>query len=127
MKIREANINDKIHKPGYPARPGATAVMATFWLLRDLEATTAEFQDLSIDKVAKRVALLLSMSKNDPRALGCDRTWGCICDGVENPAACPYHAALDLQQFVQRVFPHDHLQPGFPLFPRLRANKLLVR
>ena len=111
------DINGQFRNPAYPARPGATVVMSTFWLLRDLEATTAEFQDMSIDKIAKRVTLLLSMSKNDPRALGCERTWGCICDGDDNPAACPYHAALDLDEFIRRVFPHDHRQPGFPLFP----------
>ena len=117
MKLREMDVNAAVKNSAYPARPGSAAVMATFWLLRDLEATNAEFRDMSFDVAAKRVTLMLSMSKNDPRALGCERIWGCVCEGEGNPAGCPYHAALDIKKFIETAFPHDSLAPGFPLFP----------
>ena len=104
MKMRELNLNDSVSNPLYPARPGAAAVMATFWLLRDLEATTAEYRDMLIDRAARKVTLILSMSKNDPRALGCERSWGCVCeDGVHDHRACPFHAAVDLDDFIKGV------------------------
>ena len=48
-------------------------VLCAFFLLRDLEATTAYYQIMFIDVEAKRVAIQLPMSKHDPRALGCER------------------------------------------------------
>ena len=69
-----------MQNPGFPACPRSTIVICTFWLLRDLEATTAELQDMYVDVECKKVVLQLSMSKNDPRALGCERVWGCTCD-----------------------------------------------
>eukprot|EP00971_Amphidinium_carterae_P197040 3910955-Amphidinium_carterae.1 len=37
----------------------------------------------------------LAASKIDPAALGCWRTWGCVCSGhIQGTLAlCPYHAA----------------------------------
>ena len=115
LKLREIDLNRAVDNPAYPypARPGSAAVMSTFWLLRDLEATTAEHKDMSIDYAAKRVTLLLSMSKNDPRALGCERIWGCVCEGDGNPAACPFHAAVDIKEHIDKTFPHDPECPGF--------------
>ena len=89
LKLREMDLNRAVKNPAYPARPGSAAVMSTFWLLRDLEATTAEYKGMSIDYAARRVTLLLSMSKNDPRALGCERIWGCVCEGGWQPRSLP--------------------------------------
>ena len=76
-----------------------------------------------VDRAAHKVTLILSMSKNDPRALGCERSWGCVCDdGVHDPRACPFHAAVDLDDFIKECFPHDHLLPGFPLFPTVTGD-----
>ena len=72
---------------------------------------------MSIDYAPKRVTLLLSMSKNDPRALGCERIWGCVCEGDGNPAACPFHAAVDIKEHIDKNFPLESECPGFPLFP----------
>ena len=45
-------------------------------------------------------------------------------DGDDNSAACPYHAALDLNEFIEKEFPHDIHQPGFPLFPTIAGEQL---
>ena len=78
-KLREAKLDTLMENPCFPACPKSTTVICTFWLLRDLEATTAELQDMYLDLECKRVVLQLSMSKTDPQALGTTRTWGCVC------------------------------------------------
>ena len=88
-KLAALYLNKIVVGPTFPALPGCVATICSFWLLRDLEATTAEFQDVRIDDDAMKATLQLSMSENDPRALGCERSWGCTCEGLPTSAACP--------------------------------------
>jgi len=61
---------------------GWCIMLFTFFLLRELECACAQFHDMTVGRVTKQVVLKLSVSKNDPRAIGCTRKWGCICDRV---------------------------------------------
>ena len=56
--------------------------------------------------------------KKDPRAVGCERSWNCLC--VNGPASrpdCPFHAAAAQIALLERVFGIP-LPPMLPLFPQ---------
>ena len=63
------------------------------------------------------ITLLMSVSKNDPRAIGCELKWGCVCTGPPCPRTCPYHAALNLTRFLKKKFGSRVHEANFPLFP----------
>ena len=77
-KFGEADLNSVMSNDEYPVKPGWCSVLFTFFLLRELECATAEFADLTLDTDKLTVKMFLSVSKNDPRAMGCDRTWVCV-------------------------------------------------
>ena len=58
---------------GGPINTRAVIIMFTFWLVRDIEGCLALFQDMRLDREALTVTWRLSVSKADPRALGCER------------------------------------------------------
>ena len=123
-KFGAANLNEELMNDEFPVKPGWCAVLFTFFLLRELECATAEFADLSLDVDKKTVKMFLSVSKNDPRAMGCDRTWGCVCPDEANPdpRACPFHAAASLVDYLALVFGDAVKRDGFPLFPNRRGQ-----
>ena len=51
-------------------------VVFTFWLLRELEGSTALRRNLRVNHEARTVTMRLTASKQDPPALGVERTWG---------------------------------------------------
>ena len=62
------------------------------------------------------VTIDLPVSKTDARALGCKRTWGCVCaSGL--PSGCPYHAAARQWDRLRRLFGQRVDENGFPFFP----------
>ena len=64
--------------------------------------------------------LWLPVSKTDPQAVGCTRTWGCVCDGSHN-VPCPYHAVTEQLAFLARLFPGRPLNQ-LPLFPQITGE-----
>ena len=75
---------------GGPVFPLALFVLATLFLLRELEAASATWSDIVLNDTAKTVTLTLPSSKTDWAAKGCRRTWGCTCH-LAKP--CAYHTA----------------------------------
>ena len=69
--------------------------------------------DLSFDYVKLLARWWLPVSKTDPAAKGCHRTWGCLCTTGRR---CPYHAVLRQVEYVQARFPglDPHATPLFP-------------
>ena len=98
---------------------GWRCALFAFFLLRELECATAEFSDITLHRDARTVKTNLSVSKNDPRALGCERTWGCICSDADAPNArsCPYHAAEALVDHLIDIFVDAVFADGCPPFP----------
>ena len=56
-----------------------------------------------------------SASKTDPRALGSEREWGSLCSSGNG--ACPYHAAMEHLELLDRLFGSLAMGEDFPLFP----------
>ena len=50
-------------------------VVGTFFVMREIEIAFAKVAHITINHEARKVTLLLPVSKKDPRALGCERSW----------------------------------------------------
>eukprot|EP00971_Amphidinium_carterae_P017482 344727-Amphidinium_carterae.1 len=56
-------------------------------------------------------------------ALGCWRSWGCICEVTHCNHACPYHAAARHLEVLHKRFSIDgHLSNDLPLFPDVNGQ-----
>eukprot|EP00971_Amphidinium_carterae_P058149 1150291-Amphidinium_carterae.1 len=60
-------------------------------MLREIEASCALQKHLTVDAEAQTVTWQPPLSKTDP-AVGCKRTWACICGGQAIP--CPHCETL---------------------------------
>ena len=98
---------------GGSEHPLALIICATFFLLRELEASAVDRADVIFSEGA--VTLSLPVSKTNWEAKGYERTWLCVCD---RELSCPYHillrhcADLDAQE----------VRPDSPLFPDSHGN-----
>lgn len=98
---------------GGPQQPLALIVCATYFMLRELEASAVDRSDVTLN--AGSVTISLPVSKTDWEAKGCKRTWACVCD---RNIPCPYHVLLQ----HCRQFDAAGLKAGSPLFPDRRGN-----
>lgn len=79
--------------PGGPMYPGAATILASWWLLREIEASAALCAHVQVDTHAQRVSWTLPCTKTDQQALGAVRTHSCSCE-FSDPAICPYHVMV---------------------------------
>ena len=109
-----------------PQQPQHLAILATLFLLREVEASVAKITAWTLDLDASEITWNLPSSKSDPKALGVKRTWGCLCDlpGF----ACPCHIALAHLEWLraQPAFVDDGSAPLFPTVHWLHAAKQTV-
>ena len=92
------------------------AVICSFFVLREVEGSLMMATSVEVNADRKTVTILLLVGKTDTKALGCERTWGCVCvDG--GTRACPYHAAARQKELIWRRFGDEVNRIGFPLFP----------
>ena len=71
-----------------PANPVHVALLASLFLLREVEASTAVVSSWTFDADLIDLTWALPSSRSDRLALGVKRTWGSLC-GLPN-FACPY-------------------------------------
>ena len=76
---------DEVVKPEYMVLCGA------WWFTRGIEASAAKRRDVRIDTERQEVSWNLPVSKRDPKALGEERTHGCMCAEHAGSALCPFH------------------------------------
>ena len=69
-------------------------VIATFFMMREIEAAAAQAGHVTVAEEEQRVSVRLPVSKKDPRAVGCTRSWACLCREGSIRRDCPYHAAV---------------------------------
>ena len=85
--------------PAGPLAPAHMAFLASIFLLRVIEASTATTSAWMLDDEAIELTWSLSASKTDQMALGTKRNWGCLCD---LPGFfCPYHLAVEHMQWLR--------------------------
>ena len=92
-------------------------VIGTYFVMREVELAFAKVAHVKIDLGEKKFTLLLPVSKKDPRAIGCERSWHCLCKGGDGLRPdCPYHAVVSQFTILRERFGEDRLQ-SLPLFP----------
>ena len=100
--------NDHSLADGGPKHPKAMVVCSTYFMLRELEASAVDRNDIVFGDA--EVTLSLPVSKTDWEAKGCRRTWACICD---RQLICPFHV---LKEHCLRLEKENFKLDG-PLFP----------
>ena len=98
-----------------PIGPWHLAMLATMFLLREIEVAHALRSSLTYNCTMQEVTLLLPVSKSDPSALGTSRTWCCLCQ--HRALACPYHVALAYTQHWDNKFGRRAAASSMYLFP----------
>jgi hypothetical protein len=79
---------------GGPRHPVESALLASMFLLREVEMAASQVRHLLLDDRLLTVTWTLTASKTDPCAHGTTRSWGCLCGVAGLP--CPYHLARHL-------------------------------
>eukprot|EP00435_Cladocopium_sp_Y103_P047858 s2395_g14.t1 len=114
MAIAEVlRSSDVAFAEGGPQHPLALIVCATFFMLRELEASAVDRADVTLSDGS--VTISLPVSKTDWEAKGCKRTWSCVCD---RNIPCPYHVLLQ----HCRILDSAGVKPDSPLFPDKHGN-----
>ena len=82
------------------------------------------YSSVAVDSKRKKVTINLPVSKTDPGALACERSWGCVCvdDEKVDATACPYHAAVAQQALLKAKFGNKVETEGFPFSPNLHGE-----
>jgi hypothetical protein len=92
-------------------------VIGVSFIMREIELAFALAEHVTLDEGEKRVSLLLPVSKKDPRAVGCSRSWSCLCPlGNGTRSDCPFHAAFHQLRLLEKTFGVP-LPTALPLFP----------
>ena len=79
--------------PGGPLAPGRACLIASWWLLREVEASHVRREHVEVHWRAKMVTIKLPNSKTDLMALGTSRSHSCACH-VAAANLCPFHAMV---------------------------------
>jgi len=102
--------------PGGPCNTMLALEVGAFHVLREIELSTALASSVTFNPDSLEETFALPVSKTDPKAIGCTRTWGCVCDGTHNKPCC-YHAMVDQFEWLTRSFPETPFEE-LPLFPQ---------
>ena len=99
-----------------PCLPVRSTLLASWWLLREIEASNARTSHIKLDQAQKLVHWSLPSSKTDTEALGATRTHACCCPPLKEDPMCPYHLMCQQLQFAKQ------LSDG-PLFPSVDGQR----
>ena len=91
--------------PDGPVGPHHLAVIGTFFMLREAEASLLLCANVRIDTFSRTVTLKLPSSKTDAAAASVDRSWGCLCSTHQSRNRMPvsfgegtsWHAEREIQ------------------------------
>lgn len=87
------------------------------FMLREAEVAFARRSHVSFDDTQVVATLELPTSKTDATAIGCSRSWGCICEGGA-AECCVFHALQEHVRHIDGLFGTDLAGfAGRPLFP----------
>ena len=95
-----------------PMAPGRSCLLASWWLLREIEASHAQITHVNVDWSGKKVDLKLPNSKTDLLALGTSRAHSCSC-AVSSDHECPFHS-MAAQVAVASTIPGNNVGWLFP-------------
>ena len=76
---------------GGPSFPIRSTIISSWWLLREIEASSAMIKHITLDHDKKLARWHLPSSKADWKALGATRTHACHCNTGGEATLCPFH------------------------------------
>lgn len=85
LRLREIPL---IEDPGGPCHARRMSIIASWWLLREIEASNLTLDCVTLS--SNSTSILLPASKADSRAHGTTRSLGCSCSS-SGPDLCPFH------------------------------------
>lgn len=94
-----------------PRHPVRATILASWWLLREIEASQAKVRHITVDHSLCKITWRLPSSKADWKALGAERSHRCSCQ-FSDRALCPYHCMVAHLESVG-------IDPDQPLFPTI--------
>ena len=109
-----------------PAGFHFTIIIASFFVLREIELSTMIRGSVKLDKVALTVTINLPASKTDWMALSCQRSWGCVCLGEFDAMSCPYHAMEAQLSLLVDFFGDEAKCDEFPVAPS-KQGKVMTK
>ena len=116
------NLDKDCLTPNGPLDFTAYVVVASFFVLREIEASLMVCGSVVVDRVLEKITVELPVSKTDPGALACKRSWGCVCGG-DRSQPCAFHFGADHMDFLIDRFAVDGaLPPGLPFFPGISGE-----
>ena len=108
---------DILGKPGDPVGIRCLIVIASFFVLREIEVSLLLVRCVSFDWTRSVVSILLPATKTDPSAHSVTRQWGCVCSGNRD-TPCPFHELAEHINMVADRFGTEGIAPpSLPLFP----------
>ena len=87
-------LGDSALAPGGPTQPVSATILASWWLLREIEASRARRKHVTIEIATLKASWRLPSSKTDQAALGATRSHTCACS-VHTKRLCPFHVLLE--------------------------------
>ena len=95
-----------------------TSTILYFFVLREIELGTMLVKSVEVDHTRAVVCIKLPATKTDPMALGCSRSWGCVClPEATDKTQCPFHAAAAQLDLLRHTFGDTMDEEGFPFSP----------
>ncbi|CAK0867373.1 unnamed protein product, partial [Prorocentrum cordatum] len=102
--------------PGAPVGWANFLVIATYFVMREIEVAAPRAARVTWNEEGRSISMRLPVSTVDPRAVGCARTWACLCREGRRRPDCPYHAAVRQIDLLKGTFGAPW-PPDCPLFP----------
>ena len=116
-RVHKLDLDDEPLVDGGPIAPSHFATLGIFFLTREIEIALATSTDVRLDLDRCEVSWSLPVSKNDQRAIGTTRTWGCVCQN-DRAIACPFHSAKHILARLDSIAEQLSTDVRFlPLFP----------
>ena len=91
LPMRKLAELQSTREPTWPVR---STLLISWWLLREIEASRASPEHVTMDHSIQKVTWRLPSSKTDQAALGASRSHRCACS-VGPRSLCPYHLMAD--------------------------------
>lgn len=95
-----------------PCHPRRFAIIASWWMLREIEAANLTLDCVSFP-ASNVTQLLLPASKADSSGKGTARSLGCSCASTP-PGLCPFHLVKAQAEWVRNRAGAEHSSPFFP-------------
>ena len=115
LQLADIQTEDALVPQG-PKWPARSTLLASWWLLREIEASQAQRQHVEVDENLKKIAWRLPSSKTDWKALGATRCHSCSCEFAPTKQ-CPYHCMVAQLESIGKdaeapIFPSENGQPA---------------